>query len=106
VELLGARSGTEGLQAFTELSLELLQVHGIGTLAATRDSPDSARRFLSAGRGYVVAVTDQHDCQPPTPEAIGQIWICPVCGDSWVCKEGAVIGGELISWVRQPAETE
>jgi hypothetical protein len=63
-------------------------------------------RFHSAGRGYVVAVTDQHDCQPPTPEAIGQIWTCPVCEDSWVCKEGAVIGGEPFSWVRQPAETE
>jgi len=54
----------------------------------------------------VVAVTDQHDCQPPTPESIGQIWTCPVCGDSWVCKEGAVIGGEQFSWIRQPAETE
>jgi hypothetical protein len=52
------------------------------------------------------AVTEQHDCQPPTPEAIGQIWTCPVCEDSWVCKEGAVIGGEPFSWVRQPAQTE
>jgi len=53
-----------------------------------------------------VAVTDQHDCQPPKPEFIGQIWTCPVCGDSWVCKEGAVIGGEQFSWIRKPAETE
>jgi hypothetical protein len=76
--------------------------------ASTYQRPPRTRRprFHSAGPGYVVAVTDQHDCQPPTPEAIGQIWTCPVCEDSWVCKEGAVIGGEPFSWVRQPAQTE
>lgn len=46
--------------------------------------------------------TAQHDCQPPTPSTIGQIWECPACGDTWVCKEGAVIGGEPFVWARQP----
>ena len=46
--------------------------------------------------------TAQHDCQPPTPSTIGQIWECPACGDTWVCEEGAVIGGEPFVRARQP----
>jgi hypothetical protein len=30
VEKLGAGSGTEGVEAFTELTLDLVEVHGIG----------------------------------------------------------------------------
>jgi hypothetical protein len=41
-----------------------------------------------------------HDCQLPPAESIGQIWICPICGDSWRAEEGAPIGGEAYAWVR------
>ncbi len=47
----------------------------------------------------------QHDCQPPTPESIGQIWKCPSCGDTWLCQEGAIIGGDQYAWVRQPPDS-
>jgi hypothetical protein len=52
VEQLGAGSGTEGFEALAELLFDLLQVHGIGTLAPISDSPGlGAQGFSRLGAG-------------------------------------------------------
>jgi hypothetical protein len=42
VKQLGAGRRSEGVEPRRELLFDLLQAHGIGTLAPTSDSPDSA----------------------------------------------------------------
>ena len=52
VKQLGAGSGTEGFEALVELLFDLLQVHGIGTLAPISDSPRlGAQGFSRLGGG-------------------------------------------------------
>jgi hypothetical protein len=47
VEQLGSEGQSEAVERFAELLFELLQVHGIGTLAPDGDSPDSAPKGFS-----------------------------------------------------------